>query len=191
MAENDKRQRLFIALEIPKEIRNFIWEDVSSILRKSNIKVSWVKPDNMHITLKFLGDTPNSKIQEIISVLNEIFDSAPKIETKLGKAGTFGGRNPRVVWITPDGGIEMMKGLAGQINNRLASLGFKKDKRRFSTHLTLGRVRQRRNTEPLKIEIEKLDYPPLRFSISSAVLIRSTLTQHGAIYEPIKIWEFN
>ena len=99
MGEENDKIRSFIALEIPEGTQELIYKTISSKFMRLPLKVSWVKAENMHITLKFLGDTMFSRIKRINSGLKLITEKTGQISLNCGKVGIFGSRKfPRVLW---------------------------------------------------------------------------------------------
>lgn len=186
--------RLFIALDLPPEARQAAAE-VSRELKSSSADVKWVKPELMHLTLKFLGETPEGQVAEIKSALEEVCGGRVGLDLAIKGCGSFPpNKKPQVVWLGLDGQKDQLLDLAGAIEARLELLGFPPERRSFKAHLTLGRLRRgpkRGNrpsgsTVPLARAIAALkDYNGPVFRADNVVLIKSTLTPAGPIYEPL------
>ena len=176
--------RGFIAIEI--DVTSNILEFEKEI-KKTGADVKLVEPQNTHITLKFLGDVKENMIDEIEQIMNDAVKKIQPFSIRLKGTGVFPNQNyVRVVWIGIKEGqvIEMM---ANAIDERLSKLGFKKEKRGFSPHLTIGRVKTAKNKQQLLKVIEK--YVDLEFSIqeiNSIKLKKSDLTSAGPIYTTIR-----
>jgi RNA 2',3'-cyclic 3'-phosphodiesterase len=129
--------RLFIALDIPAEIRERIAAFIEQ-QRKHAPDARWVKPESLHVTLKFLGEVEEGRLASIEGALRQI-EGAPFTVT-FKDAGFFpNARSPRVFWA----GVEssaVLPGLARRIDQKLRALGFEAEKREFSPHLTLARA---------------------------------------------------
>lgn len=105
--------------------------------------VRWVPPENLHLTLKFLGDTPKDKITELQEALQKAVSQQRKFALKAVGVGCFPNvKRPRVVWVGLEGDVVELKTLVEQIENAIAPLGFPTEKRPFSPHLTIGRVKE-------------------------------------------------
>jgi 2'-5' RNA ligase len=178
--------RLFIGLKCAEQkyLAMLQWE-LRKILPKSQI--NWVDPANFHITLKFLGDVEDYHINPITKILDNIAHEFRPINLIPNQVGTFGPKNrPHVIWF---GYKEdpILTALQLSIDKALASLGFEPEKRKFSPHLTLGRVKQ-------ITEMNELDYYLLnrqqpiyeKFHVGSFQLIESILKQEGPEYKVIK-----
>ncbi|UCD13881.1 MAG: RNA 2',3'-cyclic phosphodiesterase [Thermoplasmatales archaeon] len=176
--------RGFIAVDIDAKpvIVQFL-KDITS----SNADVKLVEPQNIHVTLKFLGDVQDDKIDQIEQIMKDSVEEVKPFTVKLIGTGVFPNKNYiRVVWI----GIqdaENIVTISGNINEKLSQIGFKKEKRGFSAHLTVGRVKTAKNKEVLLKTIEK--YRNFEFSIqevNSIKLKKSELTPKGPIYTTLK-----
>ncbi len=184
MTERNKI-RAFIALEIPNEIREAIDRCITSKLYKCRTKCSWVKPDNIHLTMKFLGDTPVDIIDSIADDFRYVLEGVAPIKLYLDGVGTFGGRKPRVVWAGLSGETESLELIAKTIDDTTFKYGFKREKRRFSPHLTVGRIRKQINIPELLTAIENIQLERLDFTADKISLINSELTPKGSIYTPL------
>ncbi|MBN1621091.1 MAG: RNA 2',3'-cyclic phosphodiesterase [Endomicrobiales bacterium] len=137
--------RLFIALNIPDDLKNKI-ADVQNNLKRSLSDVKWVGQRNFHLTLKFLGETPEEKVNDIISSLTNAVSNYGKFQVAFCGTGVFPDiHRPRVVWIGIREGKEKLEALADKIEEEMFLLDFPKEKRKFSAHLTLGRVKSQKN----------------------------------------------
>ena len=132
--------RTFVAIDIPSPIRLKI-ADLVETLHPAITNIRWTKPEGLHITLKFLGEVPPADVEEIKLKLASIHLATP-LPVRICGAGFFpNARAPRVIWLGVNGGTEL-GALAGQIEETLLPLGFAKEDRAFSAHLTLGRPRE-------------------------------------------------
>ena len=185
MAGNDKI-RTFIAMEIPASIQTAIEGEITSKLRRCNVRCSWVKADNIHLTLKFLGDTPADRIEAIADDIAFVIEGIAPLNLRLDGVGTFGGRSPRVVWAGISGETEALELIARTIDNAMLKHGFPHEKRRFSPHLTVGRIRNPRGADELIEKINRLEIEPIDFTADKIIFMKSELTPHGSIYTPMR-----
>jgi len=178
--------RLFVAVHLPQEIRDGL-AAVQERLRRLQADVSWVKPANLHITLKFLGETEPKRLGRIGPVLAEVARGMAPFSLTVAGVGTFGGRIPRVVWAGVREGAAPLEALAGAVENGLARAGFPKERRQFTAHFTLGRVRSPRNAEVLLAAIRDESTEPLGVvSVEQFVLMQSRLDPGGSIYTALE-----
>jgi 2'-5' RNA ligase len=177
--------RCFVALELPLEVQSELAQ-ASSKLRAAQADVKWVEPENVHLTLKFLGEIPHSRVLQIGIALSAL-GQWRAIDSRLAGLGAFPVlHKPRVVWAGLDQGLEQIGDLQKTVEDRMADLGFQRDDRAFSPHLTLGRVRSGRNAAELAGLIQTLRPRPLEFSFRTLTLMKSTLTPEGPLYQPIQ-----
>lgn len=186
MSAEQGGMRLFVAVHLPQEIREGL-AAVQERLRRAQADVSWVKPANVHITLKFLGETEPKRLERIGPVLAEAARSMAPFWLTVAGVGTFGGRIPRVVWAGVREGAAPLEALAGAVENGLARVGFPKERRGFTAHFTLGRVRSPRNAEVLLAAIRDEPTEPLGVvSVEQFVLMQSRLDPGGSIYTALE-----
>lgn len=176
--------RGFIAIDIgsfPKLI------ELESEINKTGAHLKLVKPDNVHITLKFLGETEKGLIDEIEDIIKNAVEGVDPFNIKLVGTGVFPNPNYiKVVWI----GIkqcELIGEIAQKIDESLSKLRFKREKRGFSPHLTVARVKSAKNKDQLMKIIEKnRDVEFADISVNSIKLMKSELTPKGPIYTVLK-----
>jgi len=176
--------RGFIAadIEVTENIIKFLNE-----MKNSKFDIKVVEPQNIHITLKFLGDVQQGKINQIEQVIKESVEGIESFKINLKNTGVFPNKNYiKVVWI----GIEDAENLAiiaNNIDDKLSQMGFKKEKREFSAHLTIARVKTARNKDILLERIN--EYDNFNFGIQEIKSIKlkmSELTPKGPIYTTLK-----
>jgi len=176
--------RGFIALDldVPSKI-----VEIENEIRKTGANVKLVKPGNMHLTLKFLGDTNEELIDEIEKIMKESVEGIEPFNIQLKGTGVFPNPNYiKVIWIGIQNGEQIIP-IAQKIDEKISKLGFKKEKRKFSPHLTIGRVKSAKNKDKIIKIIDK--YRDVQFAdlkVEFLKLIRSELTPKGPIYTTIK-----
>ena len=184
----DEKLRLFVAIELSDEVREALGWLQAELRSRGLEKLRWVRPQGIHLTLKFLGETSADKVPMIEEALGKAVEAAPAHELALGAIGTFGGNNPRVLWIDLRGDLEVMLGLQERVDSVLAELGFPRERRKFAPHLTLARVRPEIAHEmagPLARAIRAAGPPTATVAIREVSLMRSVLGPGGAVYERI------
>lgn len=176
--------RAFIAVDIPvsKKVSEVINE-----LKKININAKIVEIKNMHLTLKFLGDTDENLIDEIEKIIKESIGDTQPFEISLKSMGVFPNQNYiKVAWIGVED-AEPLKTIAETIDKKLHNLGFKKEKRSFSAHLTIARIKSAKNKDKLIQLINKYQNIELqKININKIFLKKSILTPKGPIYTNLK-----
>ena len=160
--------------------------DLQDDLRTHGLeRLRWVRGEGIHLTLKFLGDTPEEMVPRIGEALSRAVTGTRRHRLLLGRIGAFGGRHPRVLWVDLTGDIEELAALQGAVEAELSKLGFKRENRKFSAHLTLARVRPETSAEmaePIRTAIDSVRGPDTEVLVEEIALIRSKLGPSGAVY---------
>jgi 2'-5' RNA ligase len=178
------RFRGFIAIDIgdfPKII------ELENEVTNAGANVKLVEPKNIHITLKFLGDTEETKIDEIENIIKNAVNNVTPFKIQLRGTGVF--PNPgyiKVIWIGIKQG-EQIGIIADRIDEQLIKLGFEREKRKFSPHLTIARVKTAKNKEKLTQIVEKYrDAEFIDIKVDTIRLKKSELTPKGPIYTTLR-----
>jgi 2'-5' RNA ligase len=173
--------RLFVALDIPDAVRNAL-AALSHDLRKLSSAGRWVRIEGAHITLKFIGETPDDRAERIRSVLHEARGPGP-IELQFSGLGFFPTpRRPRVLWAGVAAGPEL-RTLAAAIETQLEPLGIPHETRDFSPHITLARFDSPKGLDALSGAVENLGAPEFGRATSREFhLYQSVLKRGGAEY---------
>ena len=174
--------RCFIAIHISEPIKKQIADLIVS-LKKYDADIKWVKPDGMHITLKFLGNTQDSMIPKINDALVYAASSFDPFSITISGIGAFPDvKRPRVFWVGVHN-MDSLEKLQTGIESRMSTLGYAKEKRSFHPHITLGRVRSQRG---VKAVMRKLDLSHDTMFGNSYIdkleLMKSELKPSGAEY---------
>lgn len=182
--------RAFIAVTLPEPLADLVSE-VQQKLKSQGLHISWVRPGNVHLTLKFLGEIAPADIDPIAAVMNECAQrSVPMTFTAAG-IGVFPDlRRPRVVWLGMTGDTPLLIAFQQDLDTRLAVIGkgrFKPEDRPFKGHLTLGRIKARLDSAILVQALREIGHIASQaFTVDSIHLIQSRLTPSGSIYTPIR-----
>ncbi len=181
--------RAFFALSLSGEMREEIDEQLAPFRRK-RLPVRWVPAENMHVTMRFLGDLTDSLRIDVEERVREAIGGRAPFALSLGRPGAFPHIDKaRIFWIGLGDGDEEVRNLAQVIDQAIRPLGFDPEKK-FHPHITVGRVKA-----PLPGDTSdrfaRLEITPFRTRIASLQLVKSTLTPKGAIYEVIRKFNFN
>jgi 2'-5' RNA ligase len=181
MAGSDQ-MRLFVAVPLPAALKtaaSAVQQQVARLAGPAGWRVSWTPPENLHLTLKFLGSTPAVRLDAIRSVLDEATDHPP-FELRLAGLGSFPpvGR-PRVLWVGVEEGARDLGQIARRLEAGFEPLGFSPESRRFHPHLTLGRVKDgRARAEDVLAPVREAEVGALR--VDEVRLYQSHLSASGA-----------
>ena len=179
--------RCFIALDLPREAINHI-KEIQRLIKKRNLFIGkFTEPENLHLTLKFLGEIDEKMIEKIKEILSKI--NFKNFEANLGDAGVFSSRYNsyvKVIWIKLNG--KEVFGLQKQIDECLKDLF--KPEFRFMSHITIARVRKVFDKKILVEYLEKIKTKKIKFEIDKFFLKKSELFPEGPVYEDLEKYIF-
>jgi 2'-5' RNA ligase len=185
---NSEMVRAFIAVPASDEVRHLV-KDVVGSLRWAGADVKWVEPENVHFTVKFLGNISQEDAQKLGRALSESLRDTGGFDVTIVKAGTFPGgtKAPRVVWLGLGEGFETLKDVALKVEDACAGLGFGRETRPFKAHLTIGRVRRGSSgLSELAGAVAQVEFKPLKLKVDRVNLTRSRLSPRGPTYTVIE-----
>lgn len=179
--------RCFISIEIPQPIRKQMVQ-VPEPLKNVKGKFSWSGTNNLHITLKFLGDCSRGRLDAISRRLAQIAAHHAPFDMSFEDVGVFPGHSsPRIVWLGVKDGRDQLVKLASDVDDSMEEIGFKKEVRPFRAHVTLARVKSLSSRDELRAAIERMPKANIeRMRASHIFLMRSQLNPKGAVYTVIE-----
>ena len=183
----EKKLRAFIAVELPPAAREAVEGVIRDLRATAGDGVRWVRPEGVHLTLKFLGDIDADAVPDVSRALDRCAAPTAPFDIFLEGVGAFpNARRPRVVWVGLGGGLEPLLGLQQSIEGGLEALGYARERRAFTPHLTLGRVRDRISPAQVRALSEALGVvsvaPGVEMPVREVSLIKSDLRPSGAVY---------
>ena len=176
--------RAFIAIRATDEVREVV-DGVVGELKASGADVKWVEPENIHLTLKFLGNISPDDVGKLKPALDRALDGYRPLMLTVTGVGYFPGgrRAPRVIWIGLAGEVDRLREMAAGIDDACAGLGFEREKRPFRAHLTIGRVRRGSGgLVDLMRSVDRITFKPLKLRVDRVNLVRSRLSPQGPTY---------
>ena len=179
--------RTFVAVEITSAVRGRAGVLIEQ-LRAAPADVKWVATQNLHLTLKFLGDVDSRETARVCEAVGQAAADVEPFKLEVCRAGAFpNARRPRTLWLGCGDGQQEMIALHGHVEKPLKKLGFRPDHRRFHPHLTIGRVRGGRMgvTELGQRLEQQADFKAGRIKVSEVVVFSSQLDRTGPIYEAL------
>ncbi len=179
--------RSFIAIELSEELKSGLLLLQTKLRSAGYTFVKWVSPEGIHLTLKFLGDIPSNKVAEITRAIEEASVEVAFFNLETNELGAFPNlRSPNVFWLNVNGDLDILATLQKRIDDALEPMGFASEKRAFTPHLTLARIRESATLQ------NRRDFGELiaktRFDIKHKIevhnisLMRSQLLPTGAVY---------
>ena len=184
---SNEQIRSFIAIELPEEVKAGLRRIQTELKLPGHTFVKWVATESVHLTLKFLGNISPQKVAEITGVMEQASQGVSPFQLEVTEVGAFPNmRQPRVLWVGIKGEIDKLVTWQQRIDNGLIPLGFAKETRAFTPHLTLARLREgcspgdRRDFGEMvaKIPVD-VSY---KFNVNSLNLMKSQLLPGGAVY---------
>jgi RNA 2',3'-cyclic 3'-phosphodiesterase len=182
--ETSEPWRLFIAIELPAEIRRRIKQHIDRLRAElPEVRASWVREQNLHLTLKFFGDTPIEKVERVSRALQTAATGMPQFELRIYDRGSFPPRgSPSVLWIGIEDPSRNLNKLHEALENECERAGFARDARSFHPHLTIARLRGSQGARNLAELHKSTDLPAFGVRVQDVCLIRSELSSAGSRY---------
>ncbi len=178
--------RCFIAIDIDEGIRSALsdlqWQLQNGVdVKKGDVK--WVNTDNIHLTLKFLGEIKDEKVVEICNIVNTVTGKYKSFELDIESVGHFGGKSPKVLWVGMGKGGENLLELQEDIEKSLALAGWPQETREFAGHLTLCRIRKPvAGVKLARISEDFRDFKLGTMQVDSVSVYQSELKPTGPVY---------
>jgi 2'-5' RNA ligase len=178
--------RTFIAIDLPVAIQEAL-DRFEKELQRAQAPIGWVKPERIHLTLKFLGDVAPERIAEIQKSLEKVAVAASPFQLQPTGCGAFPSvKQMRVIWVGLKGDGGALNKVQQGVEEAMAELGFKREDRPFRPHLTIGRVRGRQHLRSLQeLLIARQAFEVEAFDVTELVLYKSELRPEGARYTPL------
>ncbi len=178
--------RAFIAVELAPNVREALAK-IQAALKKAGADVKWVRPENIHITLKFLGYITPEQLKAITEIFPEIYKGIAPFDVALSVLSAFPSANrPRVIWVGLEDKKDQLKIMAERTEREMEKIGFPKEERGFTSHITLGRTRSSKNLPKLAQALQATVLAaPISQTIRKIILFKSILSPSGPTYEPL------
>jgi len=179
--------RSFIAIELPTTVKQELTTLEDLLKKRCPQVVRWVDPQNIHVTLKFLGDVDSDRVDEINMAIDEATQGMSPFHLELKDLGVFPNLNRvNIIWVDAKGDLDKLTDLQKQIESNMEQLGFAREDRDFTPHLTIGRVRDYVSPDDRKKIGQVLSQTAFAsaqvITVNSVNLVKSQLTNTGAIY---------
>lgn len=181
--QSEEKIRTFIAINISSELREVCKTFIEELI-KTGGDVKWVKPESIHLTLKFLGNLTASKIEPVCDAVERACAEFSAFRLKSGSKGAFPNlRRPRIFWVgLTETNDHILTDLQAKVETALIEVGFEKESRKFHPHLTVGRVRSANKITQATQAFENYHFPEIEFDVNRVLIMKSELTPRGAIY---------
>lgn len=186
MREGQKPVRTFVAVVLPQDVKQAIGS-VESQFRKSAPRVRWVSPENLHITLKFLGNVDADRLSDVEAAVREAVKGLKPFRLEFRGAGAFPNqKKPRVIWIGIEGEVSLLSEAAERVDKALVDIGFEAEDRPFRGHVTIGRCRDIRDGAGVSDALRDVGALELgSMNVDRVIVMKSDLRPEGPIYSEI------
>lgn len=179
-------KRFFIAIDVPEKARRAAAAHID-VLRRAfpRSRVGWERPEKLHITLKFLGDLNDEQVVGLRQTVGKVVRQSEKFTVTIAGTGSFPpGGHPRILWLgaEDDGTLEI---IAARLEDELAESGFSREKRPFSPHITIARVREPRSSGELASLHTQTPIESVAFEVHEIVVYESKPQPSGSVYSTI------
>lgn len=180
--------RAFLAIDLKPELKDII-NDVEAEFKEIDADIKYVNPQNLHLTLKFFGNITTEGIDLIAGKVEKVLKDFKPFTVEVEGCGAFPNKNRiKVIWIGTDNNPTLIK-LHDALDKEFNKIGFDLD-RKFSSHLTIGRMKSAKNKDKIKAKINEMnEYSFDTIEVNEIVLKKSTLTPKGPIYEDLKVFK--
>ena len=178
--------RAFVAIDLPESIRASIGA-AQETLKSYGFRIKWVRPESIHLTLKFLGNIAGNRTDAIVNAMTLAARGCAALSLNASGMGVFpNARRPRVIWVGLGGQVDHLKNLQQTLDTHLADLGFAAETRPFKGHLTLGRVKGKIAADRLQAALAELNtFESEGFEANRIILFKSDLHPSGAVYTQV------
>ena len=179
---SEKLIRIFISVFVPKEIVN-IKEMLKTTIDTRGIKIRWIRDGNMHLTLKFIGNTTEESIDSINNAIHDLVKDTPFINLSISGTGCFSKRDrANTLWVGIKGDLDKLEQLILNINNKLEPLGFPIERRKFLPHITIARINSNQKKKPDISNFLNTTFMELPMKIVKINLMQSQSFPKGSFY---------
>jgi len=184
-------KRLFLAIPIETQNNGFVplLDDLRKRLSHEKM-INWVRPTNIHLTLKFIGETPPQDEPKIIEAVTKVIENHRSFTMDFNRTGVFGSRYaPRVLWLGMQQTPEELLNLEEDVLTTFDSIGYQRDRQNFVPHLTLGRIKNLYEKQYFWKVVQAIEHKSyIRQEVREVILFQSILRPDGAVYKVIRKW---
>ena len=186
---SEDKVRCFIAVELSAEAKAEVQRLTKAVSELEIRGVRAVRPEGVHVTLRFLGDIESDAVPRAIAAIRASASQSRPFDLSLAEVGAFpNNRSARVLWAGASGDTDDLEELHERVESELAAVGFRRDRRRFNPHITLARLRERVSGSDRRRVVEKVStvgHARVAFRVDAITLFQSTLHPEGSIHTPL------
>ena len=178
--------RVFCAIDLPTDLKQKLAIHVEQLKKETGVKAGWTRTENIHLTIKFLGNIPVSNVKQLSQAATRAVKSLAPFKLTAEYCGAFPTHGPpRVLWIGITDSSAQLARLYVRLDEECAAVGLPKEMRPFHPHLTLARIRHTANARALGAAHRELSFPLSEFAVNELLVIRSELGKDGSKYTTV------
>ena len=182
--------RIFLSIPVPNVVKN-IKQMLTSTCENERVEIRWVKHNNLHLTVQFLGSVSEEKVTKIRREVENIVSSINPFALTVSKTGCFPGTSkPSVLYLGIGGNVEALNALVVKINDKMSQIGFKKDSELFIPHITVAKINYPQKFNPDLSIFLNSTYDEVEFSVDKIQLLESKTLTEGVVYETLNTFSF-
>ena len=182
--------RTFISIPVPNSVKN-VKQMLTSTCEDEKVVIRWVKHNNLHITLQFLGFTPEKDIPEVKEVLSEIIKSQKAFDLTISNTGKFPNNDkPSVLYLGVDGNLKSLNILVNKIKEEVSLIGYGSDEKEYIPHVTVGKINYPQKFNPDLSTFLNSSYDKIDFTVDKIQFISSETLSEGVIYSILNTFSF-
>ena len=182
--------RIFLSIPVPNVVKN-IKQMLTSTCENERVEIRWVKHNNLHLTVQFLGSVSEKKVIKIRREVENIVSSINPFVLTVSGTGCFPNKSkPSVLYLGIGGNVEALKALVMKINDKMSQIGFKKDSELFIPHITVAKINYPQKFNPGLSIFLNSTYDEVEFSVDKIQLLESKTLTEGVVYETLNTFSF-
>ena len=179
--------RIFLSIPVPNVVKN-IKQMLTSTCENERVEIRWVKHNNLHLTVQFLGSASYEKVAEIRKEVENVVCSINPFVLTVSETGCL--PNTSILYLGVGGNIEALKALVVKINDKMSQIGFKKDSELFIPHITVAKINYPQKFNPDLSIFLNSTYDEVEFSVDKIQLLESKTLTEGVVYETLNTFSF-
>jgi 2'-5' RNA ligase len=181
-------RRVFIGIDVSEEARAAASQHIQELRRTAaDVRVSWEKPEKLHVTLEFLGNVDDAALRDLSEELALVAAKTNSFTADLLGLGVFPNvRQPRILWLGIENDAGVMKDVVASVENVCSRFGFQRERRTFSPHVTIGRIREPQKGRGLAERHLEMGFDAVTFDVDELVVYESTLSPTGSAYKAVR-----
>ena len=182
--------RIFLSIPVPSEVKS-IKQMLTSTCENERVEIRWVKHNNLHLTVQFLGSVSDDIVTQIGIEVENVVSSIKPFTLTVSETGCFPNTfKPSILYLGVGGNIKALKALIVKINDKISQIGFKKDLESFTPHITIAKINYPQKFNPDLSIFLNSTYDQIKFSVDKVQLSESKTLPEGVVYKTLNTFSF-